>query len=41
MRTIERWEKDDGLIDKRKQAIHLPANKLSEVEQNISKFATV
>ena len=33
MRTIERWEKDDGLIDKRNQAIHLPANKLSEVER--------
>jgi transposase InsO family protein len=33
MRTIERWQKDDGLIDKRKQALHLPANKLSEVER--------
>lgn len=33
MRTIERWEKDDGLIDKRKQATHLPANKLSEAER--------
>lgn len=35
MRTIERWEKDDGLIDKRKQATHSPANKLSEKERNI------
>lgn len=33
MRTIERWEKNDGLIDKRKQATHLPANKLSEAER--------
>ena len=24
MRTIERWEKVDGLVDKRKQAAHLP-----------------
>jgi putative transposase len=35
VRTVERWEKDDGLIDKRKQAIHLPANKLSEDERNM------
>jgi hypothetical protein len=28
VRTVERWEKDNGLIDKRKQVIHLPANKL-------------
>jgi len=34
MRTIERWEKD-GLIDKRKQAIHSPANKLSEEERSM------
>lgn len=35
MRTIERWEKSNGLIDKRKQAIHLPANKLSEEERSM------
>lgn len=35
IRTIERWEKDDGLIDKRKQAIHSPANKLSEEERGM------
>jgi putative transposase len=35
MRTIERWEKDDGLIDKRKQATHSPVNKLSEKERDI------
>jgi putative transposase len=34
VRTIERWEKHDGLIDKRKQAIRSPANKLSEVERD-------
>jgi putative transposase len=34
MRTIERWEKVDGLIDKRKQAVHSPANKLSEEERD-------
>jgi putative transposase len=34
MRTIERWEKHDDLIDKRKQAIRSPVNKLSEVERN-------
>jgi hypothetical protein len=26
---MERWEKEDGLIDKRKQTIRSPANKLS------------
>jgi putative transposase len=35
MRTVERWEKTDGLIDKRKQAAHSPANKLSEEERGM------
>jgi transposase InsO family protein len=35
MRTLERWEKEDGLSDKRKQAIHAPANKLTEAERDI------
>ncbi len=35
MRTIERWEKVDGLVDKRKQAVHLPANKLSVEEHDM------
>jgi len=35
VRTIERWEKDDGLIDKRKQAIHIPVNKLSDEERSM------
>lgn len=35
MRTIERWEKEDGLSDKRKQALHLPANKLTEAERSM------
>lgn len=35
MRTIERWEKVDGLVDKRKQAAHLPVNKLSEEERDM------
>jgi putative transposase len=35
IRTIERWEQPGGLIDKRKQAIHSPANKLSEEERGV------
>lgn len=35
MRTMERWEKEDGLSDKRKQALHSPANKLTEVERSM------
>lgn len=35
MRTIERWEKDDGIIDKRKQTVRVPMNKLSEEERNM------
>jgi len=35
MRTVERWEKEDGLIDKRKQTTRSPANKLSNKERNI------
>jgi len=33
VRTIERWEKENGLTDKRKQAIRLPANKLTKEER--------
>ncbi len=29
VRTLERWEKDDGLTDGRKSAQHLPSNKLT------------
>ena len=35
MRTVERWEKDDGLNDKRKQALHFPANKLTDAERGM------
>jgi putative transposase len=34
MRTIERWEKESGLSDKRKQAVHAPANKLTDIERS-------
>lgn len=35
VRTIERWEKEEGLEDKRKNAIHLPINKLTEKERQM------
>lgn len=35
MRTLERWEKPDGLDDKRKAAVHQPANKLTLVERKL------
>lgn len=35
MRTVERWEKEGGLIDKRNQVTRSPANKLSDKERNI------
>lgn len=35
LRTIERWEKAGGLIDKRKQAARVPTNKLSEKERDM------
>lgn len=35
IRTMERWEKEDGVIDKRKQATHSPANKLSAEEREV------
>lgn len=35
IRTVERWEKEGGLVDKRKQSAHLPANKLSEKERDM------
>jgi putative transposase len=33
MRTIGRWKKADGLVDKRPDAIRVPANKLNEEER--------
>jgi transposase InsO family protein len=35
VRTIERWEKDDGINDKRKLAKHLPINKLTGEQRNM------
>jgi putative transposase len=35
IRTIERWEIEDGLIDKRKIAIHVPSNKLTKEERDM------
>jgi putative transposase len=35
LRTIERWEKENGLQDKRKQAEHSPANKLTEEQRSM------
>jgi len=35
IRTIERWEHVDGMVDKRKAAVHLPLNKLSKEERNM------
>lgn len=35
MRTLERWEKDGGDIDKRKSSLRVPGNKLSEVEREV------
>lgn len=35
IRTLERWEKPDGLKDKRKEAIHHPANKLTQLERAV------
>ena len=35
MRTLERWEKPNGLEDKRKAAAHQPANKLTLVERKL------
>lgn len=34
IRTVERWEKEDGLIDKRASAQRFPSNKLSQEERN-------
>lgn len=34
VRTAERWEKEDGLVDKRKQSLRIPANKLSVEERS-------
>ena len=35
VRTIERWEKADGLRDKRKGSAHSPANKLTEAQRSM------
>lgn len=35
MRTIERWEKEDGLSDKRQQVTHSPTHKLTEAEREM------
>lgn len=40
IRTLERWEKPDGLKDKRKAALHHPGNKLTELERALM-LATV
>lgn len=34
LRTLERWEKEKGLIDKRKNAGRVPMNKLTEEQRN-------
>jgi putative transposase len=34
LRTLERWEKEDGLLDKRASAPRLPANKLTQEERH-------
>jgi len=39
LRTLERWEKADGMQDKRKQMARIPANKLTE-EQRKAVIAT-
>ena len=33
IRTVERWEKENGLRDKRKQAARTPANKLTQEQR--------
>lgn len=35
VRTIERWEKEDGVNDKRQLALHAPINKLTEAQRSI------
>ena len=35
MRTLGRWQKEDGLVDKRPEAIRVPANKLNEEERDM------
>lgn len=35
VRTLERWEKDGGIIDKRKNSSRVPGNKLSEKEREV------
>ena len=35
LRTLERWEKESGLQDKRKQSKHTPSNKLTEEERRM------
>ena len=35
VRTLERWEKADGLRDKRKGSEHTPANKLTEAQRSM------
>jgi transposase InsO family protein len=35
IRTLERWEKEDGLVDKRAAAPRVPVNKLTEEQRNM------
>jgi putative transposase len=35
VRTVERWEKAEGLYDKRKNAVHSPMNKLTEEQRQM------
>ena len=35
VRTLERWEKEEGQQDKRKSAVRLVANKLSEEQREM------
>ena len=34
-RTVERWETENGLNDKRKESIHTPFNKLTQEERDM------
>lgn len=34
LRTLERWEKEKGLIDKRKNAVRVPINKLTKAQRD-------
>ena len=35
MHTVERWQRDNGLQDKRKQVLRIPKNKLSREQRDM------